>query len=362
MKKSKFKDSQIIGYIKRAEAGEPVASICREAGISSATFYKWRSKYGGMDVSMMSRVKELEEENRRLKKMYAEAQMDSAILKEALNKKMVRPSQRREMATWAVSAKGRSIRRACELFAVSQTCYRYKAKLSCQNEQIADWLVRLTHNQRNWGFGLCYLFLRNVKGFVWNHKRVYRIYRLLELNLRIKPKRRLVREVPQPLAVPEAINQVWSMDFMHDNLDDGRQYRLFNVLDDFNREGLGIEVDLSLPATRVIRSLDQIIEWRGQPKAIRCDNGPEYLSGALQEWSTRKNIRIDYIQPGKPQQNAYIERFNRTVRYDWLTQTLFGSIEEVQDAATRWLWTYNNERPNMGLGGITPMQKLAKAA
>jgi len=275
---------------------------------------------------------------------------------------MVRPSQRREMATWAVKSKGRSIRRSCELFAVSETCYRYEPKLSSENEQIADWLVRLTHNQRNWGFGLCYLFLRNVKGLPWNHKRVYRIYRLLELNLRIKPKRRLVREVPQPLAVPEAINQVWSMDFMHDNLNDGRQYRLFNVLDDFNREGLGIEVDLSLPSARVIRALDQIIEWRGRPKAIRCDNGPEYLSGALQEWSARKNIRIDYIQPGKPQQNAYVERFNRTVRYDWLSQTLFGSIEEVQDAATRWLWTYNNERPNMALGGITPMQKLAMAA
>ena len=275
---------------------------------------------------------------------------------------MVRPSQRREMATWAVKSKGRSIRRACELFEVSQTCYRYEPKLSSQNEQIADWLVRLTHNQRNWGFGLCYLFLRNVRGFLWNHKRVYRIYRLLELNLRIKPKRRLVREVPQPLAVPEAINQVWSMDFMHDNLDDGRQYRLFNVLDDFNREGLGIEVDLSLPAARVIRALDQIIEWRGKPKAIRCDNGPEYLSGALQEWSARRGIRIEYIQPGKPQQNAYVERFNRTVRYDWLSQTLFESIAAVQEAATRWLWTYNNERPNMGLGGITPRQKLAMAA
>ena len=275
---------------------------------------------------------------------------------------MVRPSSRREMAIWAVKSKRRSIRRACELFGVSQTCYRYKAKLSGQNEQIADWLLRLTHNQRNWGFGLCYLFLRNVKGFGWNHKRVYRIYRLLELNLRTKPKRRLVREVPQPLAVPEAINQVWSMDFMHDNLDDGRQYRLFNVLDDFNREGLGIEVDLSLPAPRVIRALEQIIEWRGRPHAIRCDNGPEYISSALQEWATKRSIRLDYIQPGKPQQNAYVERFNRTVRYDWLSQTMFGSIQEVQDAATRWLWTYNNERPNMALGGITPMQKLAMAA
>jgi len=194
------------------------------------------------------------------------------------------------MAIWAVKAKGHSISRACELFAVSQTCYRYCAKLSAENERIVDWLTRLTHNQRNWGFGLCYLFLRNVKGFSWNHKRVYRIYRLLELNLRIKPKRRLVREVPQPLRVPAAINEVWSMDFMHDNLTDGRQFRLFNVLDDHNREGLGIEVDLSLPSVRVIRALEQIIEWRGKPKAIRCDNGPEYLSGALKDWSMRTDV------------------------------------------------------------------------
>lgn len=101
----------------------------------------------------------------------------------------------------------------------------------------------------DWDFGLCFLHLRNVKGFGWNHKRVYRIYRQLELNLRIKPKKRLVRERPEPLTVPEAINYVWSMDFMHDQLSDGRSFRLFNVLDDFNREGLGIEVDLSLPAS-----------------------------------------------------------------------------------------------------------------
>ena len=149
------------------------------------------------------------------------------------------------------------------------------------------------------------------------------------------------------------------MDFMHDQLSDGRTFRLFNVLDDFNREGLGIEADFSLPTTRVIRALEQIIEWRGQPNSVRCDNGPEYISGALSEWAQQRGIRIEYIQPGKPQQNAYVERYNRTVRYDWLNQTLFNNIAEVQDAATRWLWTYNHERPNMALGGMTPMQKLA---
>lgn len=133
---------------------------------------------------------------------------------------------------------GVSIRLACLAFGISQTCYRYQAKQSAENVEIADHLIRLTHNQRNWGFGLCFLYLRNVKGYRWNHKRVYRIYRELELNLRIKPRKRIIREKPEPLAVPEAINQCWSMDFMHDQLSDGRSYRLFNVIDDFNREAL----------------------------------------------------------------------------------------------------------------------------
>lgn len=265
------------------------------------------------------------------------------------------------MAERAVTKHALSIRVACGAFGVSETCYRYKAKLKTDNDEIADHLLRLTHNQRNWGFGLCYLYLRNVKGYRWNHKRVYRIYRELELNLRIKPRKRLVREKPQPLTVPDTINQCWSMDFMHDQLADGRSFRLLNIIDDYNREVLGIEIDLSLPAERVVRTLEQIIEWRGVPNCLRSDNGPEYIGGVMTAWAQKRGIQLNYIQPGNPQQNAYIERFNRTVRYDWLGHYLFDSISEVQDYATNWMWTYNHERPNMGLGGITPKQKLALA-
>jgi putative transposase len=266
------------------------------------------------------------------------------------------------MAKKAMESRHISIRLACEIFQVSQTCYRYEAKRDAENEEVANWLLRLTDNHRTWGFGLCYLYLRNVKGFKWNHKRVYRIYKELELNLRIKPRKRLVREKPEPLAVPESINEVWSMDFMHDSLEDGRSFRLFNVIDDFNREALGIEVDFSLPGERVVRALQQIIEWRGKPKAIRCDNGPENISAVLQNWAMENDIWMDYIQPGKPQQNAYIERFNRTVRYEWLSQYCWSDLAEVQLFSTRWMYEYNHFRPNMALGGITPMQRLAMAA
>jgi putative transposase len=266
------------------------------------------------------------------------------------------------MAHLAVQQRGASIRLACQAFSISQTCYRYQTQPSAENIMIADLLIQLTHNQRNWGFGLCFLYLRNVKGYRWNHKRVYRIYREQELNLRIKPRKRLVREKPQPLTVPAAINQCWSMDFMHDQLSDGRSFRIFNVIDDFNREALTMDVDLSLPAERVVRALDQVIERRGKPHVIRSDNGPEYISTQLKLWAEKQGIRLEYIQPGNPQQNAYVERFNRTVRYDWLAHYLFESIAEVQDYATKWLWTYNHERPNMALEGITPKQKLALAA
>lgn len=225
----------------------------------------------------------------------------------------------------AVALRGVSIALACRTFDVSETCFRYSAKLNDENEQIADLLIGLTRAKRSWGFGLCFLYLRNVRGHRWNHKRVYRIYRELEQNLRIKPRKRLKRDRPDALAVPEQPNMVWSMDFMADRLEDGRPFRLLNVLDNFNREGLGIEVDFSLPAERVIRSLS-------------------------------------HIQPGKPQQNAYVERYNRTVRHEWLDQHIIESIEEAQEFATQWLWTYNNERPNMGIGDITPAQKLKMAA
>jgi len=178
------------------------------------------------------------------------------------------------------------------------------------------------------------------------------------LNLRIKPRRRIKRDYPGALPVPTAPNQVWSMDFMSDQLASGKTFRTFNVLDDYNREGLGIEVDLSLPAQRVMRALDQIIEWRGKPAVLRCDNGPEYISQSLVDWANKYRITLMYIQPGNPTQNAYIERFNRTARHEWLDLHAFNSVAHAQLLATQWLWQYNNERPDTAIGGIPPTQLL----
>jgi len=272
---------------------------------------------------------------------------------------VVKPARRRELAKKVKIDYAVSTRIACEVLTISPCCYRYQARLSTENAEIADWLLRLTTANRRRGFGLCFMFLRNSKGFKWNHKRVYRIYRELELNLRIKPNKRIKRDKPEALSTPLTINHVWSMDFMSDSLKDGRALRTFNVIDDFNRECLAIDVDFSLPAQRVIRSLKQIIEWRGKPQAIRCDNGPEYISQALIDWTVQEKITLLYTQPGKPTQNAYIERFNRTARQKWLELNLFEDIEQAQILATQWQWTYNNHRPHSAIGGIPPRQLLA---
>lgn len=253
----------------------------------------------------------------------------------------------------AVSARGVSIAMACRTFQISESCYRYERMLSDENSEIANRLGKLTDNRRTWGFG-------------WNHKCVFRIYCELELNLRIKPKKRLKRDKPDALAVTDTANHMWSMDFMADQLGDGRPIRTLNILGDFNREGQGIEVDFSLPTERVVRSLNRIIEWRGKPLIIRVNNGPEYISGKLMAWAELMNIHIQYIQPGKPQQNAYIERYNRTVRHEWpplghagmpcrsTGPNIFETIEEARDL--------QQHRPNMGIGGITAAMKLELAA
>jgi len=265
------------------------------------------------------------------------------------------------MAKSVVKTKKLSIRRSCKLVNISENCYNYDSKNSADNSYIADLLIDLTTKHRTWGFKLCFLYIRNVLGKQFNHKQVYRIYCELYLNLRIKPKRRIKREKPKPLAVATKPNQIWSMDFMHDNLADGRKYRLLNIIDDYNRECLETEVDFSLPSYRVERSLNRLIEQRSKPYAIRCDNGPEYISNSLRSWAIKNHIELCYIQPGNPQQNGYFERFNRTMRYELLNQNIFDDIEQVRLKSTQWLWTYNNERPNMALGGFPPRIKLLQA-
>jgi putative transposase len=178
----------------------------------------------------------------------------------------------------------------------------------------------------------------------------------MALHLKRKPKKRLPARTAQALAVPGRANQTWSLDFMSDALANGRAFRTLNVIDDYNREALWIEVDTSLPAERVVRVLEQLLFWRGKPTQIRMDNGPELISRRLESWAKDKHIDLLHIQPGKPAQNAYIERFNRTYREDVLDAYLFDDLEEVRTITERWLEDYNTIRPHQALQGLPPRQ------
>ena len=193
---------------------------------------------------------------------------------------------------------------------------KYVARRPPDDEGL-ELIKRVAESNIRWGFGKIYDWLR-FHEYIWNHKRVSRLYRILKLNKRIKPKKRLPTREPKPLKVPGKINGTWSMDFMSDSLEVGRKFRTLNVIDDHNREVLAVEIDYSLPAARVIRVLEQIAEERGLPEEIRVDNGPEFISVTLECWAKSKQVKLEHIKPGKPAQNAYIERFNRTYREDIL--------------------------------------------
>jgi putative transposase len=209
------------------------------------------------------------------------------------------------------------------------------------------------------GFWQSYHRIRR-KGILVNHKKLYRIYTTMKLNIRRRARKRLPARVKQQLFQPSEINQVWSIDFMSDSLWDGRKIRLLNVIDDYNREVLTIETDTSLPTIRVIRVLERIADYRGLPKMIRVDNGPEFISSKLDMWCKERKITLIFIQPGEPTQNAFIERFNGTFRRDVLNAYVFKSIQEVDEITNDWIIDYNYNRPHQSLKNKTPMEYKLK--
>lgn len=207
----------------------------------------------------------------------------------------------------------------------------------------------------SYGFRKLFAYLRR-SGKNWNHKKVYRIYKLLKLNKRRKGKRRLPARIKQPLQKQETVNTTWSMDFMSDSMTGNRKFRTFNVIDDCTREVLAIEVDTSLSARRVIRTLQRIIETNGKPTTMRSDNGPEFTSKDFELWAKDNGINIQYIQPGRPMQNGYIERFNRLYREAVLDAYLFFDLDQVRQLTQEWIEEYNHNRPHESLGNLTPYE------
>ncbi|MEO6752921.1 MAG: IS3 family transposase [Chthoniobacteraceae bacterium] len=354
MKKSRFTESQIVAILKEADGGMKVADVCRAHGISQPTYYNWKSKYGGLGVPELRRIKELEAEHAKLKRMYADLAMENHALKELIEKKPLRPVERREAVGWLIEEQKIPVARACKALRCSRSgWYRPVTVGRLGDEEVVTKLNEVVARHGRWGFWKCFHWLRQ-RGANWNHKRVLRVYRAMRLNLPRRAKRRLPARVRQPLeAVPQA-DRSWSMDFMHDTLWCGKRFRTLNIFDEGVREVLAIEVDSSLPAERVIRVLDQLRESRPLPLQIRVDNGPELISSKLAAWCETHRVKLHHIQPGKPTQNAYIERFNRTLRNEVLDAHIFHSLSQVRDIIHDWMTAYNEERPHDSLGNLPP--------
>jgi putative transposase len=249
---------------------------------------------------------------------------------------------------------GMSQRKACVASGIARSTLRYCHKQPDDSGVIQFMQTYMATNPRH-GFGLLYASARH-QNQPWGKTVLWRVYCQLNLNLPRRGKKRLPARIRQPLEAGKQPNQGWSCDFMSDALWSGRRFRTFNVIDEFNREALRIEIDTSLPAARVIRALDELVEVRGAPLFIRLDNGPEFIAHALAEWAKTKGIALNHIQPGKPTQNAYVERFNRTYRTEVLDCYVFDSLQEVRDMTADWLHRYNHHRPHEALGSVPPVE------
>ncbi len=249
-----------------------------------------------------------------------------------------------------------SIRRACFLLGMNRSSYYYKAH-PLDDTELIEKLNELAFKYPSYGFRKLRFLLKN-QGYEWNHKRIYRVYKQLKMNLKRKSKRRLPKRESVPLTTPCRANEVWSMDFMCDSLYNGRSFRTLNILDDYNRELLWIEIGMSIGAKSLVDVLSCVIKERGKPRVIRVDNGVEFRSVAFTNWCFKHRIVIRYTQPGKPTQNAYIERFNRSYRSEVLDAYVFDSIKQVKSLTFDWIQHYNYRRPHESLNQLAPIEYL----
>ncbi|WP_246082555.1 IS3 family transposase [Rubellimicrobium rubrum] len=352
MKKSRFTEEQVIAILREQEAGVSTAEVCRRHGISSATFYAWKAKFGGLDVSQARKLKVLEEENARLKKLLAEAMLDAAVLRDVGGKKVVTPTARRAAVVHARAAFALSERRACVALGFDRSSMRYRSGRD-DDAELRKRLRGLASERRRFGWRRLMILLAR-EGITPNHKKLRRIYGEERLQVRRRGGRKRALGTRAPMTIPQGPNQRWSLDFVTDALADGRRFRVLAVVDDFTRKCLALVADTSLSGRRVARELNALIATRGRPLMVVSDNGTELTSTAILRWSQDREVEWHYIAPGKPQQNAFVESFNGRLRDECLNETLFWSLDHARSVLCAWRDDYNHVRPHGALKGLTP--------
>nr|WP_145924845.1 IS3 family transposase [Syntrophotalea acetylenivorans] len=359
MKKTKFTDEQIAFALKQAEPGTKVAEVCRKMGISEATFYSWKKKYGGLGVSELRRLKQLEEENPQLKKLVADLSLDKQMLQDGAVKKVLKPAQKSRQVDRLELAYRIGKRRACEVVGLQRSVYYsvYYYKSVKDDRVLQQRICEIAATRIRYGYLRIHVLLRR-EGWHVNHKRVHRIYCEEGLNLRHKRPRRRVAAAHR-VQRPEVskIDQYWSMDFVADNLFNGRRIRVLTVVDNLSRECLAIHVDRAIKGKHIVQAMERLRLFTDRcPERIQVDNGSEFISKDLDKWAYENGVTLDFSRPGKPTDNALIESFNGSFRDECLNTNWFLSIDDAKKKVDAWRRDYNGFRPHSSLGNLTPAQ------
>jgi putative transposase len=267
---------------------------------------------------------------------------------------VVTPAARRSATSWARERFDVSVRRACEVLQMAESSYRYKARRQ-ELEGLRERMVAIAGERPRFGYRRLHLLLAR-EGWEVNHKRIERLYREERLAVRRKRRKRVAASLRRPQTLPLRVDERWSIDFMADSLATGRGFRTLNIVDDFTRECVAIEVDTALSGERVARVLDRLLETRGKPTALVMDNGPEFSSRALDAWAYRRGVELRFIRPGKPIENCFVESFNGKFRDECLNQHWFTDLADARRSIEAWRLDYNEVRPHSSLGGLAPKQ------
>ncbi|WP_456816428.1 IS3 family transposase [Bradyrhizobium sp. USDA 4508] len=352
MKRARFTEEQIIAVLKEHGAGATTADLARKHGVSEATIYNWKAKFGGMEASEAKRLKSLEDENAKLKKLLAEQMLDAAALRELLFKKMVGPAAKRAAVAHLKAVMGLSERRACTIVDADRRMVRYR---SCRppDTDLRARLRDLAHARRRFGYRRLFVLLRR-EGEPSGINRIHRIYREEGLTVRKRRARRKAMGCRAPILVEAKPNARWSLDFVHDQFANGRRFRILNIVDDVTKECLGAIPDTSISGRRVARELTTIVARRGKPGLIVSDNGTELTCNAMLAWCKETGIDWHFIAPGKPMQNGFVESFNGRMRDELLNETLFFDLNDTRTKLAAWVADYNGERPHSSLQYLTP--------
>lgn len=353
MKKARFSEEQMVKILREADS-TPVTEVGKKYAVSDATIYAWRKRFGSLEAVDVKRLRGLEQENAKLKKLLAERDLEIDLMREVAAKKMVSAPQRRQQVAYLCHG-GLSQRRACALMSVARSALRYRSRLAKRDAPVLSHMRELAAQYPRYGYRRIQVFLAR-RGHVMSADRTHRLWRQAGLQVpRKRPRRRVAERRPRPLA-PSAANTVWAYDFVFDACANGQQLKCLTVIDEYTRECLAIDVAGSIRSSRVIDVLAKLVSLHGAPKYLRSDNGPEFVSRAILRWLHNANIETIAIDPGKPWQNGSNESFNGKFRDGCLSMQWFKNRVDAKILIEDFREEYNNVRPHSSLKMLTPIE------